>query len=374
MKKIAIVASLFTSLYVFSQETKMYFTDKLVYEKIVNPENEIISSEMYVSKNGMLIKENDYNFNSFFYDNENSKTYHTAIGLGNKLKLNKYLSYYSFYDEFEEKEQVQEGVLSQLKNTNKQETIGNHKCTVYQLDYYYQANQETETTPYLSIYLYIDEQSSLNNVPYFLSSGSSIAGYYLPKTSRKPSVKGLIIKLENVERSFFIALKSTEKINETAYFDFKKDKEEVKKYAEEQIKLMKSFYADSASASAAEPVEVSENLDNIPEYNSAYKNERKTDLAMNNLPSKNYEKALPKYCFRIKEEIPDFSNKQISAHLQNYVGQLCDLYLSEAEVSGVDKKATIDEIRREALWLLKNREKLNKNDKKMLDRYLENLD
>ena len=50
------------------------------------------------------------------------------------------------------------------------------------------------------------------------------------------------------------------------------------------------------------------------------------------------------------------------------------MYLTQSRDHSVGVKITLDEIRREAIFLRKIREKLSEKDRKKLDKYLDNLD
>ena len=72
--------------------------------------------------------------------------------------------------------------------------------------------------------------------------------------------------------------------------------------------------------------------------------------------------------------MPLFQHGELRKHLHNYVGQICDLYLLQSQQHNVYIKGTIDEVRRESLYLQEIRKKLNKKDLEKLDQYLKSLD
>ncbi len=53
---------------------------------------------------------------------------------------------------------------------------------------------------------------------------------------------------------------------------------------------------------------------------------------------------------------------------------MCDMYLSQFEPHSVGIKSTLDEIRREILYLNEIQGKLEADDQKKLNNYLNNLD
>jgi hypothetical protein len=298
-----------------------------------------------------------------------------SIGLGNKININKYTSYSLFYNYDQEQT---ESIVSKVQNTKKQEIIGNNKCTVYQIDYFYKEEGTINKEPYASEKLCVDESSPINNVPVFLSSGGSFGGYYFAKTQYDNSMKGLVMKIENPNDDNSLVLKSMEKINETAYFDFQKQREEVKKYAEQQKKELESYVTEEAMDAAADLDLGDPDSDEyyISPYESAYKNEKKSviNLAISNIPSEKLWDGLPKYCRKIEDSMPDFKNKDLKSHLKNYVGQMCDMYLTQYEYHSVAVKETLDEIRKESLYLNEARKKMDKKDLEQLDAFLNDLD
>ena len=85
---------------------------------------------------------------------------------------------------------------------------------------------------------------------------------------------------------------------------------------------------------------------------------------------KNY---MPDYCSDLKNNIPNFSNQDLKTHVYNLVGQICDLYLYQNGGS-VDYFVTIDSMRKSLLEIDNMRNKLSKNDIKLLNEYLNSLD
>ena len=98
------------------------------------------------------------------------------------------------------------------------------------------------------------------------------------------------------------------------------------------------------------------------------------NLSIDNPNSKNLLKGTPQYCSNLHKDFPVFEHKEVARHLKNYAGQVCDMYLTQSYDETVDEKGTMDEIRREVLYLLDIRDKLSKSDKKKLDKYLNQLD
>ena len=82
---------------------------------------------------------------------------------------------------------------------------------------------------------------------------------------------------------------------------------------------------------------------------------------------------MPSYCEDLKNKIPNFSNTNLTKHVHNLVGQLCDLYLYQNGGS-VDYFGTIDSFRKSLLEIENMREKLSKKDAKLLTEFLNSLD
>jgi hypothetical protein len=159
-----------------------------------------------------------------------------------------------------------------------------------------------------------------------------------------------------------------------------------KKQEEEYAKAdSAAVLIDSAAAVALDSVAVAEAPNGtmsdeysyyIPDYVSEYKKGSTEDssLAMTNIPNQKLWKGLPKHCKNFEKDLPSFNNKDLKSHLKNYVGQVCDMYLTQSEGHNVGIKITLDEIRREVLYLNEIQEKLDQSDKKKLNTYLKNLD
>lgn len=364
----------------FAQEKKVTFTDRLVYQTIstekTSSEGEAKYDILINNKNESLLYQDNF-YAPMLYFQDNWGLSNVRFNFDNHLKVNYHTVYSDYYDD----EIGYPDYNFKIEKLTTQETILGKKCQNYLLDYSYKVAESTENSYSHKMKVCIDEKNSFNNTN-LLGNGLGILGIY-HFTKDKINLKGLIMKIGQEEsyNEDYIILKSQEKADKTVFIDHKKQRDaifakrdSVTLAYKELYKNYDSVYADSAYADSA--LDAAAEIDYIPEYTSTYKKE--TDglgnLAIHNLPSKNYEKALPKYCFRIKEELPEFGNKEVGKHLQNYAGQLCDMYLSAADRSNVDKKGTTDEIRREGLWLLKNREKLDKKDQNLLDKYLDNLD
>jgi len=193
-------------------------------------------------------------------------------------------------------------------------------------------------------------------------------------------LKGLVLKAgvndDKFDTEHFV-LKSIKDSEAYVYFDHKQSMMkhqrrmdslmlEQQRWNEEYANDSMSVFSDSAYAYDKY----------IPVYISNYKKENKemATLSIDNPSSKDLLIGAPKYCTNIQNGLPTFENKTLSKHLYNYVGQVCDMYLTQSEAETVDEKGTMDEIRREVNYLLNIRDELSKSDKKKLDKYLDQLD
>lgn len=357
-----------------AQEKKITFTDQFVYQGISdgkpNPDGKFVTFNNRKNE-ALIFQQNLYAQMLYFQDNLGISAVNFDFDNSLKVNFNTYYINYANLDVNPFSYQLK------VEKLNTEETILGKKCQNYLLDYFYKDPKDEQNLSSNKMKICIYEKSSTNNTN-LLTNGLGIFGIYYP-TKDKHNLEGLLMKIgqeESYDHTFFI-LKSQGKASKTVFIDHKKQREalfvKMDSLTNEYEEMNKSYEAEADSAYA---VDAAADLDYIPEYTSTYKKEivGMNKLAINNLPTKNHEKALPKYCFRIKEELPQFGNKEVGKHLQNYAGQLCDMYLSAADGSNVDKKGTTDEIRREGLWLLKNREKLDIKDQNLLDKYLDNLD
>ena len=133
---------------------------------------------------------------------------------------------------------------------------------------------------------------------------------------------------------------------------------------------------DSTDSDSANEDFASDDIyDYIEKYESTYKKApTEFNYAIDDLPSEKLWDALPKHCRNIDKDLPSLNDKIFLSHLKNITGQICDLYLVQNEYHNVAVKLTIDDIRREFLFLNEKKEKLNKADQKKVNKYLENLD
>ena len=118
-----------------------------------------------------------------------------------------------------------------------------------------------------------------------------------------------------------------------------------------------------------------EGIDDLPDYESTFKTPSEGKFAISSFgKDSRIWKILPKHCQNFEKELPKLDNKRLEASLRNYMGQVCDLYITQLSYNSVDKKVTVDELRREILDVLNQWENLSKGDRNKLLKYLNNLD
>lgn len=151
-------------------------------------------------------------------------------------------------------------------------------------------------------------------------------------------------------------------------------------------KLQKSEYsiveaaakATEDAAWAAEDYDWATDLDAyLTPYVSEYAEMKPegTDYAIDQLEEDSpLWKTMPSYCQKVDSIVPNFSNAELKLHAKNYAGQICDMYLGEFSPENVWYKGTLDAIRAEQKYFSTIKEKLNNNDTKLLDEFLNSLD
>ncbi len=94
-----------------------------------------------------------------------------------------------------------------------------------------------------------------------------------------------------------------------------------------------------------------------------------TDVAYN----EQIKQYAPDYCDNLKSKIPNFQNANLSKHVHNLTGQICDLYLYNNGGS-VDYFGTINSMRKSYLEIEKLRSSLSQKDQKLLLEFIKILD
>lgn len=378
MKKILSLVILYSVALVFGQQSKVTFNKKLVYEFHANSDNSksFNGNQIAAYTNGQayLVSVNEKAKSVQYFADSNGIS-SVNIGLNNVLNgyLDPSLLFMSAFGE----DQVNDQKFAAV-NLNSQKTIAGNTCNEYLLKPVFGQNHEEDED---NIKVCINEDSNFNSIPTL----SALMSYGKTTQVDFLNLSGLVVKIstESQYDTDYLALKSIENTDTSVFFDNKANIAKQKK-AMDSLKTVYSrdYAVDSTMAvvdSAAAAVEsaMGEYYIDSPNYESTYKknrNESEINLAIDNLPHDNLWNIIPSHCRKIDESLPQFENKELKQHLKNYVGQVCDLYLSQEEYNNVDEKGTIDEIRREVLYLNEIREKLSKSDKNKLDKYLKNLD
>ena len=203
------------------------------------------------------------------------------------------------------------------------------------------------------------------------------------KSNYSNGLKGLILKggpnTDKFETEHFI-LKSIKDSDAYVYFNHKESmmthQRKMDSLMMEQRRWEDDYAALDSTVVVADSTAFAGDYPYIQEYVSTYKKENSVmaNLSIDNPNSKNILKGTPQYCSNLHKDFPVFEHKEVARHLKNYAGQVCDMYLTQSYDETVDEKGTMDEIRREVLYLLDIRDKLSKSDKKKLDKYLNQLD
>lgn len=343
----------------------------------------------YTSKSGeFLTKITIKNLPVYFFTDKVG-TSSVGLEMNNRLEGSDILNssmYYGFNNYSYLSDDKKEYRLESKKMDTK-ETILGIPCSHYLLNFKQKDSDERKE----SFKVCIDDQSSYNNVPVL----SGLINFFDKNTKIKSSgLKGLILKggpEKTYDTEYFVA-SSMKDSKDFVYFDHLKTmmKQQRKQDSimlahqkeEEDMVTDTVAYADSSfveidsTTALASPTHYVQVDSYIPNYVSEYKKAQSdaSDLAINNTINKNLLKGIPKHCKNFEAEIPSFSHKDLKGHLKNYVGQMCDMYLTQSDNHSVGIKITLDEIRREVLYLNEIQEKLDQSDKKKLNNYLKNLD
>lgn len=112
-------------------------------------------------------------------------------------------------------------------------------------------------------------------------------------------------------------------------------------------------------------------------YQSVYKDEKvekNMPLALNDiLNDEKIVKNMPNFCANLPNIIPNFENENLSLHLNNYLGQLCDLYLYQ-NGGTVGYFETLNSMRKSLLEIELMQSSLSEKDKITLTNIIKNLD
>ena len=368
----------------FSQEKKITFNKKLNYQFLER--GKTTDLVMYSSKSDEnLIQIDNRGFPMMFFADKLGMS-NVNFAMNNRLTDAAFMgNFYGYDDPYEPKKEM--NVTYEKLSTK--ENIAGISCQNYLINL--KRNGEDEIRENDKIKVCLDDKNEINNVPVLFK----MLDLFSRSKIKSTDLKGLLLKVgpkDSYDKEYAI-LKSTKDVQDFVYFDHPKSLMNQQRKADSLLADYKKQEAeyenytavDSAATIAdstfvgAPPPPVAFDGDYetyIPEYESSYKkaDSEEPNLAITNLSDDELWKSLPKHCRNIENNLPKLDDKKFKKHLYNYVGQMCDMYLTQRNNSAVDVKITLDEIRREVLYINENKGKLNKSDQKKVDQYLENLD
>lgn len=381
MKRFILFYLLTTFILGIAQEKKISFAKEFNYQ-MIDKKAPMLSLKMFASNNNEFLTKLNIKEVPMYYYTDALGTTPVSLEMnsrlsGSGLSALMYFGYSSYgYGEKEE-------YTLESKKLDTKETILGMSCSHYLINYRSKDGSKKENE---DLKLCIDDRSSINNMAVF----SGLLNQYLPGIKMKSSgLSGLILKVgpeKTYDKEYFV-LASVKDSKDQVFFDHKKAMTDLqrkqdsvmlayKKQEEEYSKTdSTAVVVDSAATAITEPYS-DQTYYYIPDYISEYKKSQNEggSLAIDNIPSENLWKGLPKHCKNFEKDLPSFTTKELRGHLRNYVGQMCDMYLTQSSSNNVGVKVTLDEIRREVLYFNTVQEKLDQSDKKKLNNYLKNLD
>lgn len=183
--------------------------------------------------------------------------------------------------------------------------------------------------------------------------------------------KKMVNYLKNAYKSYIKNLYKSELIN-------KEEQKTLNKFFPEYITEVENYVPTPVSQNAIDTItHYTEDYDYFTPYQSVYKNEvieKNPPLALNEvLNNEKLVKNMPQFCQNLGEKLPKFENEKLGLHLNNYLGQLCDLYLYQNGGS-VGYFETINSMRKSLLEIELMQSTLSKKDKTQLTEIIKNLD
>lgn len=323
---------------------------------------------------------------NIFTDNLGSMT--VGIGLGNKLNYTNIGTFRGFSATSNDFNVIN----YTAKKLGTSETVLGTSCNHYLISFAKEKDaDDSERRKEKNIKLCIDEKNEINNFNVLLG----VSNIFDKSTLSGDKLNGLILKFggeKDFDKEYLVA-KSIKNINETVYFDHKlaleKQRKEKDSLIADNIKReaeWKKFeqtdstavVVDSAAVIATDSAAAAydDSYAYIPKYKSEYKKDQhgEGDYAINNISTEKAWDILPKYCRNPEKDLPAIQNLDFKKHLENYSKQICDMYLTQNREHSVAVKQTMDEIRREAIFINENKERLSKPDQRKVEKYLNKLD
>ena len=383
MKKHYMFFAIFLLVFTFGQEKKIEFTKELNYTSYsTNIGNKPSPTFKLLSSNkGEFLTSLEMNYLPIHLFSNEIGIIPVKLGFNNILTSSMFVNYFFFGSIYNKSDKKPSEVT--VKNLNSKETILGISCNNYLLSYPY-GNPEYDPSDEIAtekIKICIDEKNAINNVPVVSSIINELSNAKLSNSN----LKGLVLKVGPGESKTddYIIIKSIKDTQNYAFFDQRKAMMQQQRTADsllvERIKYESEFnseheMADSMQVAIMDSAYIDEGL-SVEKYVSTYKKKpEEGSYAIDNLPNKRMWEMLPTHCTDLNKNLPILEDKNFATHLKNLTGQLCDLYLTQSESHNVAIKITIDEIRREFLFINAEKEKLNKSDQKKVNQYLEKLD
>jgi len=374
MKKTSFLfIGLLLSFWTLGQEKKINFSKELTY-KVESKDKAIPFSKVtsLSSAKGESLTMLELNGAPIMFYQDNLGMSPVSFGFNNQLQESWFSRYFSGMDY--KKREDSKFKSEKLKTT---ETILGYNCQHYIIDFNAADKENINTRDDQRLKICLDEKNEINNFPILVK----IIDQFSATKTNGNNLKGLILKMGDVKEYDNEALILQKIVPTEAYvhYDHQSALMSQQRKIDSLMVLYRDLESDYAALDSTRAVTDSayaSNYEWIPNYQSTYRKvaQDSQGLAIDNPTNNQMFSKIPAHCKDLKSNLPNFDNKELGKHLYNYVGQVCDMYLTQSEYNSVDEKITMDEIRREVLYLLDIKEKLNKSDQKKLDNYLKNLD
>lgn len=381
--KIKILFSFFVlvSFLGLAQEKKITFDKKYNYQlkekvdssMIGKAHTRVYNFEFYTGKTNEYLTIADIRQTSVGFFTDPDGTSVVNFGFNNRLIPNFSLHNNAFNFLREGEVLVQKFAASKLGT---KETILGITCDNYILKPVFIDQQEKEEGN-SNMKACISDKYGVNNVPVLTSI------FNIPSPQKMDIIgSGFIMKLgpEKKYDKEYLILKSVEDVNQTIYFDNKKSLADQKKVTDSLKAEYNKIFGDPNDSlfvpdTAAVVDEYGSFDEGIDVYESTYKKPVLDGSLVVDKELSEFEwKILPKHCRNLDKDLTKFDSAELRKSLRNYVGQMCDMYLTQKDYETVAEKITLDEIRREVLFILENKDKLSKSDQQKLIQYLKKLD
>lgn len=382
MKKLSIALLSLLAATVFAQNNKVQFTKKLVYELNLKevPRDQFSESRLGITNytNGKEsiaeIGVNDNYKTIWFFDQHGTSS--VSYGLGNKLQPEHAGSMREIYGE-----ETAHGQKISVVPLDVKERVLGYTCDQFLLKPIFVSADESKNGD-ANFIVCLSQDLKIDNTKLYetILQLPNQVQYVTP-------FSGTLLKFgpEKDYKNDHIVLTEISDTNESIHFDNKQNLIDEKRYVEKMQKELKAHMEsanavemDSTAANAAASIAMDSFLDEVedlPQYESTFKTPSEGTFAISNFNKESKVwKILPKHCQNFEKELPKFDNKKLQATLRNYMGQVCDLYMTQISYNTVDKKVTVDELRREILEILNQWENLSNGDRNKLLKYLNKLD